>query len=274
MLASHLGPGAGEAGFSSAGLRSMRDTGPVARRTATNSGLLSPIDEAQSAIVDDQDIVREDVFEESEEAREIPHTAPKRGKQPAGREIEEHNRTHIPFRSWCKFCVSARAPNLPHRAWNPDRSAIKNEIAADCCFPRDVSGGPSQPVLVGRDRRTGMFFAHAVLYNGAGVEWVAQQMALDISKCGYHGREVLRSDQEPALQDLMGEVARLRGDLPTVLEASPVGDSQSNGFVERAVRSVEEMIRDSQDRVGSLNRRETQHQSLRNWLDDLTKREI
>ena len=63
----------------------MRDTGPIARRTATNSGPLSPIDEAQSTIVDDQDIVREDVFEVSEEAREIPHTAPRRGKQPAGR---------------------------------------------------------------------------------------------------------------------------------------------------------------------------------------------
>ena len=74
-------------------------------------------------------------------------------------------------------------------------------------------------------------------------------MARDISECGYHGRVVLRSDQESALQDLMGEVARLRGDLPTVLEASPVGDTQSNGFVERAVRSIEEM--DSQDRVGS-----------------------
>ena len=215
----------------------MRDIGP------TNSGPLSPIDEAPSANVDDQYIVCEDVFEDSEEAREIPHTAPKRGKQPTGREIEEHNRTHIPFRSWCKFCVSARAPNLPHRARNPDQSAIKNEIAADYCFLRDVSGGPSQPVLVGRDRKTGMFFAHAVPYKGAGVEWVAQQMARDISKCGYHGRVVLRSDQEPASQDLMGEVARLRGDLPTVLEASPVGDSQSNGFVERAVRSVEEMIR-------------------------------
>ena len=90
----------------------MRDTGPVARGTATNSGPLSPIDEAQPAIVDDLDIVREDVFEESEEAREIPHTAPKRGKQPTGREIEEHNRTHIPFRSWCKFCVSARRPTF------------------------------------------------------------------------------------------------------------------------------------------------------------------
>ena len=94
--------------------------------------------------MDDQDIVREDVFEESEEAREIPHTAPKGGKQPTGREIEEHNRTHIPFRSWCKFCVSARAPNLPHKARNPDQSAIKNEIAADYCFLMDISGGPSQ----------------------------------------------------------------------------------------------------------------------------------
>ena len=90
------------------------------------------------------------------------------------------------------------------------------------------------------EEKTGMFFAHAVPYKGAGVEWVAQQMARDISKCGYHGRVVL---QEPALQDLMGEVARLCGDLPTVLEASPVGDSQSNGFVERAVRSIEEMVR-------------------------------
>ena len=33
--------------------RSMRDTGPVERRTAKNSGPFSPIDEAQSAIVDD-----------------------------------------------------------------------------------------------------------------------------------------------------------------------------------------------------------------------------
>ena len=67
----------------------MRDTGPVARGTATNSGPLSPIYEAQSAIVEDQDIVREDVLEKSEEAREIPHTTSeaadcerKRGAQP------------------------------------------------------------------------------------------------------------------------------------------------------------------------------------------------
>ena len=98
-------------------------------------------------------------------------------------------------------------------------------------------------MLVGRDRRKGVFFGHAAPLKGAGVDWIAGQMVRDIYKCGYYGRVVLRSDQEPALQDLLEEVARKRGDLPTVIESSPVGESQSNGFIERAVRSVEEMVR-------------------------------
>ena len=149
------------------------------------------------------------------------------------------------------FCVSVRAPDFPHRARNPDHNSINNEVAADYCFLRDASGGPRQPVLVGRDRRTGTFFAHAVPYKGAGVEWVAQQIAREISKCSNHGRVVLRSDQEPALHDLVGEVARLRADLRTVLEATLVGDSQSDGFFERAVRSVDEMIRTHKIALGA-----------------------
>ena len=39
----------------------------------------------------------------------------------------------------------------PQRARNPDHSAINDEIAADYCFSQGcLSGGPSQPVLVGR----------------------------------------------------------------------------------------------------------------------------
>ena len=62
------------------------------------------------------------------------------------------------------------------------------------------------------------------------MEWTAKQMLRDVRKCGYHGRVVFRTDGEPAILDLMGEVARLRGDLPTVLEHGAPGDSQSNGF--------------------------------------------
>ena len=41
----------------------------------------------------------------------------------------------------------------------------------------------------------------------------------------------------------MSEVARMRGDAVTISEHSAVGDSQGNGFIERAVRTVEEMVR-------------------------------
>ena len=98
-------------------------------------------------------------------------------------------------------------------------------------------------VLVGRDRRTGVYFSHAVPHKGAGLEWVAQQMVRDVAKCGYYGRVILKGDQEPALQDLFEDVARRRGTAPTVLECSAVGESQANGFAERAVRSIEEIVR-------------------------------
>ena len=41
----------------------------------------------------------------------------------------------------------------------------------------------------------------------------------------------------------MSDVARMRGDAVTISEHSAVGDSQGNGFIERAVRTVEEMVR-------------------------------
>ena len=60
---------------------------------------------------------------------------------------------------------------------------------------------------------------------------------------GYLGRVTLRADQEPALVDLLRSIGRLRHDGHTILELATVEDSKSNGFAERAVRSVEEMVR-------------------------------
>ena len=39
------------------------------------------------------------------------------------------------------------------------------------------------------------------------------------------------------------ELANLRGSRGTLPEHSPVADSQSSGFIERGIRSVEEMTR-------------------------------
>ena len=55
----------------------------------------------------------------------------------------------------------------------------------------------------------------------------------------------IRCDQEAALKSLVSEVARVRGDAVTISEHCAVGDSQGNDFIERAVRTVEEMLRKS-----------------------------
>ena len=54
---------------------------------------------------------------------------------------------------------------------------------------------------------------------------------------------MIRCDQEAAFKSLVSEVARLRGDAVTISEHSAVGDSQGNGCIERAVRTLEEMVR-------------------------------
>ncbi len=191
------------------------------------------------AQVDEHECAEE--LRESDESRDaMPRFKTK--SCPTSREIQEHNRTHVPFRSWCPHCIAGRGADLPHMR-KPLDDAVRNEISIDYCFLRDAPGGPSQAVLAGRDRRSGIFIGHAVPFKGSGVDWIAQQLARDIMKCGYHGRVTIRGDQEPALQDLLGEVARLRGDLPTVIEGSPVGDSKANGYAERAVKSIEEMVR-------------------------------
>ena len=55
--------------------------------------------------------------DEAEEARPPP---PNRGpRDPTRAEIEAHQATHLPFRSWCKHCVAGRSDNPPHRRAPP-----------------------------------------------------------------------------------------------------------------------------------------------------------
>ena len=35
--------------------------------------------------------------------------------QPSAREVEDHNLSHYPFRSWCQCCVFGKAVAEPHR---------------------------------------------------------------------------------------------------------------------------------------------------------------
>eukprot|EP00973_Karenia_brevis_P035405 4880878-Karenia_brevis.AAC.1 len=105
------------------------------------------------------------------------------------------------------------------------------------------------------------------LKKGSGNTYVAERIAKAINFMGYK-RCTVRCDQEPAMRDLQKEVrkelweARLQvanevkellgsdrieitepESIEAILENSPVGESQSNGLVERAIQSVQEQIR-------------------------------
>ena len=55
---------------------------------------------------------------------------------------------------------------------------------------------------------------------------------------------VLKSNQEVALGKVLRNAKIHRGDnTQTMLEQSPVADSRSNGFIERAIQTVEGQIR-------------------------------
>ena len=45
--------------------------------------------------------------------------------QPTKKEIQEHELTHIPYRSWCVHCVKARARSNPHRDANTEEETDK-----------------------------------------------------------------------------------------------------------------------------------------------------
>ena len=67
------------------------------------------------------------------------------------------------------------------------------------------------------------------------------RLIVNLLKLG-HKKVIIKSDQEPAIMDLINGVIEARAE-STIPENSPVGESQSNGLVERAVRSTKDQIR-------------------------------
>ena len=117
------------------------------------------------------------------------------------------------------------------------------QVSYDYCFMRDQPGMESAKILVLKDRATRMVSAHVVPLIGGVLDWVIHKCARDLERLGHNGQVTLKSDQEAAIVDVLREVANLCGSRGTLLEHSLVADSQSNGIIERGIRSVEEMTR-------------------------------
>ena len=69
--------------------------------------------------------------------------------QPTTAEREEHEITHTPYRSWCRYCVQGRGRRSPHRSQDPlTRSNGVPKISLDYFFLSEADQEASaNPVL-------------------------------------------------------------------------------------------------------------------------------
>ena len=97
------------------------------------------------------------------------------------REWQEHQLTHLPFRSWCPHCVAAKSEDDLHRKREPiDKSGVP-ELHMDCCFLRSRPSDENATAVVAKERKCRYFFAHVVPAKGtSGASWVAKQLAADV----------------------------------------------------------------------------------------------
>ena len=120
-------------------------------------------------------------------------------------------------------------------------------------------------IVVAKDCEHKCVMASVVPVKGSSHEFPAKRIVAFIRELGLEGQDlVLRSDQEPALQDLLAEVGKRRTPAKTFYEVSPVGSSASNGVAERGVHTVEGQVRVLKDALEM--RLETQILSNHNIL--------
>ncbi len=101
-------------------------------------------------------------------------------------------------------------------------------------------------ILVARERATKMTAATVVPNKGATDAFAARRTGAFIRELGYEFAAIaIKSGQEPAIQSLVEDVRRARGNVKTMVEQSPVGESASNGVVERAIQTVQGLLRTS-----------------------------
>ncbi len=170
--------------------------------------------------------------------------------------------SHIPFRSWCAHCAKGKAVNQGHSR-RTEVSEVPN-VSIDYAYANEygeerkkqkwrerkgeeAGEGESRgmPMLVVIYDSNSTDIASEVL-PGKGVnEYAARRLAQIVNRLGYR-RVLIEPDQEPSIMALKAVVERELL-LEVSFEESQVGEHQSNGAIENAVRRVQGQVRTIRD---------------------------
>ena len=161
-------------------------------------------------------------------------------REPTKEEKEEHEKLHVPFRSWCRHCVRGRGKEEECR--RTERVPEVPEVHIDFMFMGEEKSEKTLAMLVAKERSTKAVMCCVAPRKSSG-EWLGKRIMAFMREFGCELEAVtMKTDNEPALVAVADQVGRLRaakGGKGMVVEHSPVHSSKSNGIVERAVQSVQ-----------------------------------
>ena len=183
-------------------------------------------------------------------------------RTPTLQERLEHEKTHMPYRCWCEHCVRGQGSEYGHsKVIGSNASNEVPRVILDYCFftenakhksddhGESVTAETSLTALVMKETLCGSVWAYGLKSKSVSEDpWIAGQLVDDLCTVGMaRERIVVKSDQESSIVELQLEIAKLRGfgdyGVGTGVENSKVGDSDSNGKIERAIRDVGNMVR-------------------------------
>jgi hypothetical protein len=177
--------------------------------------------------------------DEGEEAESRPLRAPMR---PTAEMVEAHAVSHLPFRSWCSFCVRGRGQSIPHHGIQKSDEQLPT-ISVDYGFGGSPESPANElPILIVKDRFSKCVWAHPVPSKGLEHPHGSRCLLNDVRETGYK-RLILKSDQEPSIRALCTEVKNgFSGEI--IPEVAPKENHEkSNGEAEATVKQIHGMVR-------------------------------
>ena len=123
-----------------------------------------------------QGMAAEEVGEAGQEEEPEIHAGEEEGRTAVGmttpkmvsrKEREEHELTHLPYRSWCEHCVRGRGRTTAHKQIQHDREVELPRVSIDYFFLNDTDKEKNvNPMIVAVDESTGEKYGRVVEHKG------------------------------------------------------------------------------------------------------------
>lgn len=186
----------------------------------------------------DEELLQEDEHPQMA-TKAKPLTMP---KQPTAQEIQEHNITHLPYRSWCPVCIQSKGRQANH----PKQTVRQPIVQIDFTYIKGHGDKTTTPILTAIDIQTGTAMAAMITDKQTQFKYAQTCLQAFLLECG-RTEGILQSDREEYLIALLRSTAKACGNM--AVRFSPAYSSQSNGSVERYHRTLVGQVRTPKEQI-------------------------